>query len=78
MAAFVSNDTNSWALVPTSWRVEGTGDFNGDGRDDIVWRAPMARSRPGSSQANGSFVSNDANSWAVIPTTLAGRRDGRL
>ena len=24
--------------IPTSWSVVGTGDFNGDGMTDIVWR----------------------------------------
>ena len=67
--SFVSNDTNSWALVPTNWRVEGTGDFNGDGADDIVWRRDDGAFTTWLSQGNGSFVSNDVNSWAVIPTT---------
>jgi hypothetical protein len=67
--SFVSNDTNSWALVPTNWKVEGTGDFNGDGADDIVWRRDDGAFTTWLSTGNGSFVSNDANSWAVIPTT---------
>jgi len=67
--SFVSNDTNSWALVPTNWKVEGTGDFNGDGSDDIVWRRDDGAFTTWLSTGNGSFVSNDANSWAVIPTT---------
>jgi hypothetical protein len=67
--SFVSNDTNSWALVPTNWVVEATGDFNGDGSDDIVWRRDDGAFTTWLSQGNGSFVSNDANSWAVIPTT---------
>jgi hypothetical protein len=24
--------------VPTPWQVEDTGDFNGDGKSDILWR----------------------------------------
>ncbi|MEO8141377.1 MAG: M10 family metallopeptidase C-terminal domain-containing protein, partial [Sphingomicrobium sp.] len=35
---FVQNNANAAAVVPTSWQIAGTGDFNGDGRDDILWR----------------------------------------
>ena len=35
---FVQNNANAAAVVPTAWQVAGTGDFNGDGRDDILWR----------------------------------------
>ena len=24
--------------APNDWHIEGTGDYNGDGNDDIVWR----------------------------------------
>jgi hypothetical protein len=27
-----------FGVVPTSWNVAFTGDFNGDGRSDILWR----------------------------------------
>ena len=26
------------AVTGLQWRVQGIGDFNGDGRDDVVWR----------------------------------------
>jgi hypothetical protein len=67
--SFASNDANSWAVLPTSWRIEGTGDFNGDGRDDLVWRNDNGAFTTWLAQPNGGFVSNDANSWAVLPTS---------
>ena len=35
---FVANDANALTLVPTSWHVVGTGDFNGDHLGDVLWR----------------------------------------
>lgn len=56
---FTSNAGNFGTVVGTEWRIAGTGDFNGDGRDDILWR------QDGSGQlldwlgtANGGFVTN--------------------
>jgi hypothetical protein len=65
---FVSNDANSMAVLPTEWQVAGTGDFNGDGRDDILWRHSNGSFTNWMAQANGAFVSNDANAWRVMPT----------
>ena len=66
---FVSNDLNALANLPTSWQVAGTGDFNGDGRDDIIWRRMDGAFTEWLGQANGGFVSNDANAWTVLPTS---------
>ena len=38
MAAYSDNYANSAVNVPLDWHVEGVGDFNGDGKDDILWR----------------------------------------
>jgi Ca2+-binding RTX toxin-like protein len=66
---FVSNDANSFTMLPTSWQVAATGDFNGDGRYDIAWRRIDGAFTTWLAQGNGSFASNDANSWAVLPTS---------
>jgi len=67
--SFVSNDANSWTVLPTNWQVEGTGDFNGDGRDDLVWRRDDGAFTTWLAKPNGGFVSNDANSFTVMPTS---------
>src|SRR5207344_1168292 len=66
---FVSNDANAWHNVPTSWQVVGTGDFNGDGRDDVIWRNDNGSFTEWLGQANGGFVSNDAHAWNNLPTS---------
>ena len=43
---FADNDANAFASVRTDWHVAGTGDFNGDGRDDILWRNDNGDDRP--------------------------------
>ena len=42
----------------TNWHVAGTGDFNGDGRVDILWRADDGTTTDWLSQANGGFTDN--------------------
>jgi hypothetical protein len=64
---FVSNDANAFTVLPTSWQVAATGDFNADGRDDIAWRRSDGAFTTWLAQGNGSFVSNDANAWTVLP-----------
>lgn len=64
---FASNDANHFHDIPTAWQVVGTGDFDGDGRADVAWRNADGSFTNWLSQANGTFVSNDANAWAVIP-----------
>jgi hypothetical protein len=34
----VNNGDNLYSVVANSWHVSGIADFNGDGRDDILWR----------------------------------------
>jgi hypothetical protein len=66
--------TDNWGVfnvpLPTAWQVEGIGDFNGDGRDDILWRnGSTGQITDWLGQSNGSFVANDANALATIATS---------
>ena len=45
---FASNDANSlFNAIPNAWQIVGTGDFNGDGRDDSCGEGATARSPNG-------------------------------
>ena len=62
--------TNAWRTdIPNSSVIEGTGDFNGDDRDYLVWRRNDGAFTTWLAQPNGGFVINDANSWALVPTS---------
>lgn len=66
---FVNNDTNAAGWAPTNWAVVGTGDFNGDGRLDILWRSDTGHMSNWLSTATGGFVNNDANAASWAPTS---------
>jgi Ca2+-binding RTX toxin-like protein len=74
--SFASNFGNAFYQVDNSWHVAGTGDFNGDGRDDILWRNDSGRVTDWLGQAgSGGFVSNFANAdanagtdWHIVAT----------
>ncbi len=68
--SFIGNDTNFYTTISTSWQVEGIGDFNGDGRDDLLWRnGSTGQTTDWLGQANGSFIGNDANALSTIGST---------
>ena len=69
--------------VSNDWHIAGTGDFDGDGRDDILWRNNDGTFGDWLAQANGGFVYNDAaggtsvpNDWRIAATGDY-NRDGR-
>jgi Ca2+-binding RTX toxin-like protein len=56
--ALVDN-SSVFSLNPgTDWHVEGTGDFNGDGLGDVLWRNDSGAVITFLGAANGSFVGN--------------------
>jgi Ca2+-binding RTX toxin-like protein len=70
---FAGNGNNFNAHADSSWQVIGTGDFNGDGRADLLWRSTDGTVTDWLGQANGSFVGNNFSthadpSWQVIGT----------
>jgi hypothetical protein len=66
--SFQINDANASIKVSNDWRIVGTGDFNGDGRSDIVWRSETGGFSNWLGTASGGFVNNDANALTSIPT----------
>jgi hypothetical protein len=66
---FVNNDANAVVRFPSSWQVAGTGDFNGDGRDDLLMRHDSGVVTDWLGQADGGFVNNDANAVVRFPSS---------
>ncbi len=58
--SFAFNSIANGSLA-TSWHVAEVGDFNGDGRDDIMWRNDSGSATAWIGQADGSFVASGAS-----------------
>lgn len=72
-APFVANDANALVQVGLAWHIVGTGDFNGDGRDDVLWQSDDGSVTDWLAQSNGAFVGNHLNinpgaEWQVVAT----------
>lgn len=72
---FVGNTNAAWNNVSAGWHVAGTGDFNGDGRVDILWRSDSGEVTDWLGKANGGFTGNIANAdnhvdstWQIVGT----------
>jgi len=63
---FASNGNNSFASVSNSWHVEAIGDFNADGRDDILWRNDNGTILNWLGTNTGGFIDNTANSTVAV------------
>jgi hypothetical protein len=68
-SGFVSNFANADANAGTDWHIVGTGDFNGDGRSDILWRNDNGDLTNWLGQLNGGFASNSSNAYSHVDTT---------
>lgn len=66
---FTSNGDASYVAVDNSWHVASVGDFNGDGRSDILWRNDNGAIFDMLGTANGGFINNGDNSFVNVPTT---------
>ena len=58
---FVNNGSNAAVFFATDWKVIGTGDFNGDGRDDFLIRNNEGWVTNWLGNASGGFSNNSAN-----------------
>ena len=60
--SFVDNSSNMHKFLPSGWGVAASGDFNGDGRDDLLIRNQQGDLREWLGQADGSFAMSLLNS----------------
>jgi hypothetical protein len=65
---FTDNVANAYNGVSLDWHVAGIGDFNGDGRDDILWLNSDGRVTDWLSTANGGYAPNSANFYTSLGT----------
>src|SRR5579884_302583 len=57
---FVDNVANAYNGVTLDWHIAGIGDFNGDGRDDILWHNDDGRITDWLSTSSGGYAPNSA------------------
>jgi hypothetical protein len=66
---FTINDANAFRVVSSDWHLIAVGDYNGDSRDDILWRntnTGVLSNWLGT--ATGGWTINDANALIGVPT----------
>jgi hypothetical protein len=63
--AFTANGQNSFANVTTDWHVAATGDFNGDGREDLLWRNDNGLMTDWLANHSGGYNTNSAATIGV-------------
>lgn len=65
---FTNNGANTALFFTTDWKVIGTGDVNGDGKDDLILRRDDGWITDWLGTANGSFTNNGANTALFLTT----------
>ena len=75
--SFVGNFENSAASQTLTWGFAGTGDFDGDGRDDILWHAENGTVARWFGTATGGFLPDAASETTMAPLiwSIAGTGD---
>jgi FG-GAP repeat len=75
-ASIVSSSFTSTPSVDNSWKITGTGDFNGDGKSDILWRNDLGTTSvwqmDGATVVSASLTSVPSvdNSWKIAAPLL--------
>ena len=60
------NATAGLVSVTNDWKIVGVGDFNGDGRSDILWRSDSGQFGTWLASPNGSFAYNAAAGLTTV------------
>ena len=65
---FTNNGANTALFFTLDWKIVGTGDVNGDGRDDLILRREDGWITDWLAAANGGFTNNGANTALFLST----------
>jgi len=63
--------TQNLGVIPLSWTIQEFGDFNGDGRADIIWRNSSTNEVDVWTSKDGSSVAFNTQDLGVIPSVWA-------